>query len=286
MIGLLCSTELTYLAAGTSARTCERIGQIEASILLRTSHDVHMRVRRPSPHDVRAGRLVCGRQPGSFRIERPHNHPVRTYSNRRTRGVIRIGIASLGGTGKHVRNSGNAICWLWLVSTEVRCPLHRCGIHAHRRLTDNVWIPGHAGEPVAALAENHSITLRICIDDSRGLGNIIRSRGHCPSYFFLCRITSLRRYSVVRSLRFGTAHKSDSNYQKQSDGCDGARQELTSRTFGSHGFTLHSARFERLLVLQPAPCGTVLCLASCERKRQQPAREELSRSSGGYSPGR
>src|SRR5260221_10508820 len=93
----------------------------------------------------------------------------------------------MGGPGKHVRNSGKAICWLWLVSKEVRYPLHRCGIPAHRRLTDNVWIPGHAGEPVAALAENHSITLRICIDDSRGLGNIIRSRGHCPSYFFLCR---------------------------------------------------------------------------------------------------
>src|SRR5258708_12936772 len=123
MIGLLCSTELTYLAAGTSARTCERIGQIEASILLRTSHDVHMRVRRPSPHDVRAGRLVCGRQPGSFRIERPHNHPVRTYSNRRTRGVVRIGIASLVATIKHVLHSRTSILYPFLATTEFRCPL-------------------------------------------------------------------------------------------------------------------------------------------------------------------
>src|SRR5258708_13274538 len=157
MIGLLCSTELTYLAAGTSARTCERIGQIEASILLRTPHDVHMRVRRPSPHYVRAGRLVCGRQPGSFRIERQHNHPVRTYSNRRTRGVIRIGIASLGGPGKHVRNSGNAICWLWLVSTEVRCPLHRCCIHAHSTPPDNVWFPAHAYAPLPSPPDHTSI---------------------------------------------------------------------------------------------------------------------------------
>ena len=247
---------------------------------------MHMRVRRSGPHDVRAGRLVCCRQPGGLRIKRPHDHPVRTYRYRRTRGVIRIGITSLRGTSKHVGNSRNAVRWLWFVSAKVRCPLHRCGIHAHRRLTDNVWIPRHAGEPVAALAQNHSIALRICIDDSRGLGNVIWSRGHCPSDFFLCRVTRLRRYSVVRSLRFGTAHKSDSNYKKQGHGRDGARQELTSRTFGSHGFTLHLARFERLLVLQPAPCGTVLCLASCGRKHQRPAREEPSQSWGGYSPGR
>src|ERR1700687_92693 len=41
-----------------------------------------------------------------------------------------------------------------------------------------------------------------------------------------------------------------------------------------------------LRLLQPAQCGTVLCLASCGRKHQQPVREEVSRSSGGYSPGR
>ena len=32
-----------------------------------------------------------------------------------------------------------------------------------------------------------------------------------------------------------------------------------------------------------APCGTVPCLASCERKHQQPVREEPFRSSGEYS---
>jgi len=35
-------------------------------------------------------------------MERPHNHPVRAYSNRRTRDVIGIGIASLCGTSKHM----------------------------------------------------------------------------------------------------------------------------------------------------------------------------------------
>jgi hypothetical protein len=255
-------------------------------LFLWTSHDVHMRVRRSSPHDVRAGRLVCGRQPGGLRIERPHNHPVRTYSNRRTRCVIRIGIASLRGAGQHVGNSRNAVRWLRFVSAKVRCPLHRSRICAHGRLADNVGIARHAREAIVALAQNHFVALGICIDDSRGLRNIIWSCGHCPSDFFLCRVTCLRRYSVVRTLRFGTAHKSDSNYQKQGHGRDGARQELTSRTFGSHGFTLHSARFEPRLASRPAPCGTALCLPSCERKRQRPVRGELSRSSGGYSPGR
>jgi hypothetical protein len=152
-------------------------------IVLPTSHDGHMRVRRSGPHDVRAGRLVCGRRSGGLRIERPHSNPVRTYRYRRIRGVIRIGIASLRGTGKHVGNSRNAVRWLWFVSAKVRRPLHRRGIHAHRRLTDDVWIPRHAREAVATFAQNYSIALRSCIDDFSGLRNVIWSCGHCPSDF-------------------------------------------------------------------------------------------------------
>ena len=59
-------------------------------------------------------------------------------------------------------------------------PLHRCGIGAHRRVADNLWIARHAREAVA---------LRIFIDDSCGLRNVIRSCGHCPSNFVLCRVT-------------------------------------------------------------------------------------------------
>jgi len=166
--------------------------------LLGTSHDVHMRVGRSGPHDVRAGGLVCSRQSGSLRIERPHNHPVRTYRYRRTRGVIRIGIASLRGTGKHVGNSRNAVRWLWFVSAKVRCPLHRCGIHAHRRLTDNVWIPRHTGEPVAALAQDHSIALRICIDDPCCIGDTSWAGRHRAGYFDFRRIAAARRRTLIR----------------------------------------------------------------------------------------
>jgi hypothetical protein len=38
-----------------------------------------MCVGRSGPNDVRASRLVRGWQSGSFRIERPHDHPVGAY---------------------------------------------------------------------------------------------------------------------------------------------------------------------------------------------------------------
>ena len=72
-------------------------------------------------------------------------------------------------------------------------------------------LPGMHVKPFAAFAQDHFIALRICIDDSCGIRNVIWSRGHCPSYLFLCRVTGLCRY-ILRSLRFGTAHKPDSNY--------------------------------------------------------------------------
>ena len=57
---------------------------------LSMSHDVHMRVRRSGPHDVGAGRPVCGRQSGGLRIKRPHDHPVRTYLYGRARHIMGI----------------------------------------------------------------------------------------------------------------------------------------------------------------------------------------------------
>ena len=67
-----------------------------------------MRVRRSGPHDLGAGRLVRGRESGSFRIEWPHDYPVRTYLDGHARGVIWIRIAALSGTGQHVVDAGGA----------------------------------------------------------------------------------------------------------------------------------------------------------------------------------
>jgi hypothetical protein len=78
------------------------------SILLCASPDVQMRVRRSGPHDLGAGRLVHGRESGSFRIEWPHDYPVRTYLDGHARGVIWIRIAALSGTGQHVVDAGGA----------------------------------------------------------------------------------------------------------------------------------------------------------------------------------
>jgi hypothetical protein len=65
-----------------------------------------MRVRRSGPHDVGAGRLVRDWQSGSFGIEWPHDHPVRTYLDGHARGVIGIRIAALSGTGQHAGDAG------------------------------------------------------------------------------------------------------------------------------------------------------------------------------------
>src|ERR1700674_5833619 len=159
---------------------------------------------------------------------------MRTYRYGRACGVIRIRIASLRGTGKHVSDTRDTVRWLGFMSAEVGCPLHRCGIRTHRRVAYNVRVTRHTGKAVAAFAQNYRFALRIFIDDPCGLRNVIWSCGHCPSDFFLRRVTCLRRYSVVRSLGFGTAYQSDPNYQKQRHRSDGARQELTFRTLGFH----------------------------------------------------
>lgn len=87
-------------------------------------------------------------------------------------------MASLRATGRHAGNSKNTVRRLWFVSPKARCPPHRRGIHAHRRLTDKVRIPRHARKAVAAFAKSHPVALRLYIDDSCSLRNVIWSYGH------------------------------------------------------------------------------------------------------------
>ena len=75
-----------------------------------------MGVGGSGPHDVRAGIPMRNWQACGFGVEWPDDHPVRAHSNRGTRLVIRIGIASLRGTGEHVGNSRGCVCRLWFVS--------------------------------------------------------------------------------------------------------------------------------------------------------------------------
>src|SRR3989441_3924513 len=130
---------------------------ISTSILLWASHDVHMRVGRSGPHDVRTGRLVGSRQSGGLWIEQPHNHPVRTYSNRRTRRVIRIGIATLRSACQHIGDAGGCVGRLGFVSFGVGEPLHGSCIHTHGWFGDNVWIARHTREVVAAFAQHNHL---------------------------------------------------------------------------------------------------------------------------------
>jgi hypothetical protein len=76
--------------AGAVRRMPGELDYFSTSIFLGASHDMQMRVGRSSPHDVGSGRLVRGRETGSFRIEGPHNHPMRTYLDGHARGVMGI----------------------------------------------------------------------------------------------------------------------------------------------------------------------------------------------------
>src|SRR6202049_557187 len=136
---------------------------------------------------------------------------MRTYIDG-TRRIIRIGIAALRSARQHISDARDCVGRLGLVSLGVCEPLHGSCIDTHGWLADNVWIARHAREAVAAFAQDHFIALCICIDDSCGLRNVIWSSGRCPSYFFLRRVTGLRR-----SLGFGTAHKPESKYQRSEE---------------------------------------------------------------------
>jgi hypothetical protein len=74
-----------------------------------TPHDMQVGIRRPGPHDVGAGRLVCGRQSGGLRIKRPHNHPVRTDRNGRACRIVRIRITALCCARQHVDKPGSVL---------------------------------------------------------------------------------------------------------------------------------------------------------------------------------
>jgi hypothetical protein len=67
-----------------------RSGLFRQSILLWAPHDMQMRIGRSGPHDVCTGRLVRGRQSGSFRIKRPRDHPMRTDLDGHARRVVGI----------------------------------------------------------------------------------------------------------------------------------------------------------------------------------------------------
>src|SRR5260370_37510327 len=59
-----------------------------------TSHNMEVGIGRPSPHDVGPVRLMGGRQAVALRIERPHDHPVRTDRYWRASCIVRSGNAA------------------------------------------------------------------------------------------------------------------------------------------------------------------------------------------------
>src|SRR5271156_212509 len=174
---------------------------ISTAILLWASHDVQMRVRRPGPHDVGAGRPVFGREPGNLRIEWPHDHPVRADRDGSARGVLGIRITALSGAGQHVGDAWDRVSRLRFVSFGVGEPLERKCINAHRWVGHNFWISRHATEAVIPFAQNYCLALCVGVYDPCSAGDVRWPGGHRSGYLRLHRIAGIRRRNLIRRLR-------------------------------------------------------------------------------------
>ena len=127
---------------------------------------MQVRIRRPSPHDVGACRLVRGRQAGGLGIEWPHNHPVRADRDGLAGRIVRIGITALRGSGQHINNAWFRVGGLRFASSEIGGPLHRRRICTQGRVANYSWISRHTGETIAAVTQDYSIAFRIGVNDS------------------------------------------------------------------------------------------------------------------------
>src|SRR5258707_6578588 len=72
------------------------------------------------PHDVGPGIAMCCRQSCYFRIEGPHDHPVRRDGHCRAGSVIWIGITVLSSTRKHVCDPWNGVGWLRFMRRKIK----------------------------------------------------------------------------------------------------------------------------------------------------------------------
>ena len=114
-------------------------------VSLGASHGVHVRVGRAGPHDIGSGIAMGCRHSCCFRVEGPHDHPMRGNGNCQAGLVIWIGIATLSSTREHVCDPWNGVGWPGFMSRKISGPLHRWSVSAHRRLADGTgcWNKAH-----------------------------------------------------------------------------------------------------------------------------------------------
>src|SRR6202167_5200765 len=115
---------------------------------------MEMSPRSACPHDERARWLLIFREARGFRIKRPKNHPMRSYSDGWVSFVEWVGVASLRRSREHVfdaRNVGSRLC---LVFREIEIPLHCDFALTHRWCSDAVGISRHAREIIGSRPED------------------------------------------------------------------------------------------------------------------------------------
>jgi hypothetical protein len=151
-------------------------------------------IGRACPHNIRACRLVRGRQSCCRRIKRPHDHPVGSDLDCWTCLVRWVRVTSLRSARQHVGDTRNRISWLRFVSLEVGRPLHRRGVGAHGRVGNDFWIARHTSETVAAFSQHYHTAPRVCVNDPCRTGDFGWSRRHGTGNFHLrCIIRTLLR---------------------------------------------------------------------------------------------
>jgi len=115
---------------------------------------MQMRIRRACPHDLSAGRLMHARQSRGLRIKRPHDHPVRPHGDRWAHLVIRVGIAPLRCTSKHVCDRGTVL--VGLGSRALKSTAH-CIEAASAHIGGRQLPLGHTNKTAATLAQVSTI---------------------------------------------------------------------------------------------------------------------------------
>lgn len=118
---------------------------------IRRTHHVHVRIWSSCPHDVRARNPVRGRKTSLFRIEGPHDHPVRPDGDQRACLVVWVRVASLRRSSKHVGDTWNQVRRFRFMLAEIHHPLHRGRVGAHGR--QSCTLLRHAGLGVGAGAK-------------------------------------------------------------------------------------------------------------------------------------
>ena len=141
----------------------------------RGTTNVQILVRGSRKHHPSAFVANRGRKPICRSIERPCDHPVRSYGNSGTGFIRRIGVASLCGAAQHVNHSGRCVRRLRLSLHGIHHPSHTHGVHAHRRVANFVFVSRCTNPLIRSFDQNGHGAVCSHFGDRRVFGHLFRT---------------------------------------------------------------------------------------------------------------